>query len=95
MRTPVCPKYKNVSLKTNYHHVSLFRVPSEMYINSLKDDIYLSVSTVQRREFVSIVTVDLVMLHNWYLFLVLYRIYKYIVWQYSEFHNITTDGNSN
>lgn len=37
-RTPVCLKYKSVSLKTNYHHVSLFPVFCELYINALKND---------------------------------------------------------
>lgn len=64
IRTQVCLKYKSMGLKTNYHQISMFLPSSEMYINSLKDDIHLFVCTVQRTEFVSIVTIDLVMLYT-------------------------------
>ena len=77
MRTPDCLKYKRVSLKTNYHHVSLFLVSREMYINSLNDDVNFFVCTVQRTEFVYIVTIDLVMLH-------IETIHIYF-WNYTEY----------
>jgi hypothetical protein len=55
----------------------LFLVSSEMYINSLKDDIDLFVYSVQRTEFVSIVTIDLLMLHR--------EIIGIYFWNYTEY----------